>query len=420
MTVYANNVAGVIAADIGPTDTIIVLNAGQGALFPPIPAGNYFFLTLIHPITFALEIVRVTAKAGDALTVQRGRDGTTAIAFPASTVVEMRLVAEMMREVNWRSVGNAANGVPILDANGKVATGQLPTSIPYMVDNIVPIGLLPTELLTQTEGDAIYGRLDQAETWAENQTFAKNVKVNGKVSIANDEGLSTAQLDVGDDASFFDVGVGHTIALKSRSQPAWGFLQFGTGGSIGWNGSYLLWGVNQIWHGGTFNPADKTNRANGELVDGRILNFSGNPYSGTLFWGGTNDAVQTYDGSSFVFSKNVYAPNLVGTSDANLKKSIRPAPAVKNIGDMVELVSWEWRKRKMVGAPAGRHTGPIAQQVVKYAPHHVSKREDGVLGVDKAGLALEVAVDDSRRIRMLEAKVEELQALVRQLVKKIR
>lgn len=427
---YANNVAAVTATDIGPSDTVVLLSAGQGVAFPQPTAGQWFWATLIHPVSHVVEVVQCTARSADSLTVVRGRDSTTATAFPAGSVMEMRLVAQMMREANWQLVANMVNGIPALGGDGKVAPAQLPTSIPYMVDSLIPIGLLPAELLTETEGNAAYGRKDAANTWAEGQTLNKTLNVLGRVSVGDLSG-NDAVIDIGNDAQLRDVGRANTIGIVGAQDNTKAELQFGIppgggGGLLIWNpgaGNFQIAPPSQsaygIWHGGNFDPNTKAPNQDPHLFSPRIFRTGFGTNHGIVYWG-EQDSYILYDGSNFTCSNNFYAPNLIGTSDANLKKNIRPRKAVSHIGDHIQLQSWEWRRKGNPEAPKGRQNGVIAQQVQKYAPHHVSERGDGVLGVDKAGLALEVGVDNAARCRKLEAQVKELREQVRQLTKKPR
>lgn len=54
-------------------------------------------------------------------------------------------------------------------------------------------------------------------------------------------GQGTGKLSIGDDTSLLDVGVAHTLGLRSATNGSVGFLQFGTGYSLGWNGENLTW-----------------------------------------------------------------------------------------------------------------------------------------------------------------------------------
>lgn len=88
---FVNNAAGKLNVGITDVATSLTLQGGQGALFPNPGAGEYFMATLIDT-ALNLEIVKVTARAGDTFTtIVRGQEGTTAIAFSAADRVECRV-----------------------------------------------------------------------------------------------------------------------------------------------------------------------------------------------------------------------------------------------------------------------------------------------------------------------------------------
>jgi hypothetical protein len=66
-----------------------VLTAGHGARFPALGGQDYFYATLVDT-SGNLEIVKVTARATDTLTVVRGQDGTTARAYSSGDRLELR------------------------------------------------------------------------------------------------------------------------------------------------------------------------------------------------------------------------------------------------------------------------------------------------------------------------------------------
>lgn len=88
---FKNNASATIAASITESDTTIVLTTGFGAYFPTLTAGFYFYATLFDAANNS-EIVRVTARSGDTLTVVRAQDGTTAKAFTAGDGFALRVV----------------------------------------------------------------------------------------------------------------------------------------------------------------------------------------------------------------------------------------------------------------------------------------------------------------------------------------
>lgn len=81
---FANNAETTLSAPITDSATTVVLASGTGALFPSPNngAGEYFDLTFNDAATGLLyEVVKVTARVGDTLTIVRGQEGTTALAW---------------------------------------------------------------------------------------------------------------------------------------------------------------------------------------------------------------------------------------------------------------------------------------------------------------------------------------------------
>lgn len=74
---FANNATSTLAAPLTTTSTTVLLASGTGSLFPNPGAGQYFVMTLTDAATKLInEIVWVTARAGDSLTVVRGQEST--------------------------------------------------------------------------------------------------------------------------------------------------------------------------------------------------------------------------------------------------------------------------------------------------------------------------------------------------------
>lgn len=89
----SNNAIGRLSSNAAAIDTSLVLEPGQGALFPELLAGQFFPVTLIRASDGAYEICKCTARAADVLTVERSQESTTAKAFLAGDRVEIRFTA---------------------------------------------------------------------------------------------------------------------------------------------------------------------------------------------------------------------------------------------------------------------------------------------------------------------------------------
>ncbi|WP_431613614.1 glycine-rich domain-containing protein [Enterobacter roggenkampii] len=116
----ANNAQTVLAAGISASATSLTVNSGTGALFPAVTSGVSFFkLTLVDAATGQLsEIVHVTARTGDSMTIVRAQEGTTARAWSANDIA-----------ANMLTAGTIALLAP-LDSPSLTGTPTVPTAAP--------------------------------------------------------------------------------------------------------------------------------------------------------------------------------------------------------------------------------------------------------------------------------------------------
>lgn len=108
-----NNAYGVLLLSITASDTSITLQTGEGASFPSLSSGEYFYATLID-VSQNLEIVKVTARTGDVLTVVRGQEGTTARVYVVGDRIEQRITAALLNE-KANKAGETFTGMVIDD-----------------------------------------------------------------------------------------------------------------------------------------------------------------------------------------------------------------------------------------------------------------------------------------------------------------
>ena len=96
----ANNAYGLLAAGISDSDTVIALQSGHGARFGTFDAAaaDYMFATLLNASN-QLEIVKITARTTDSLTVSRGEDGTTPLAYSSGDRLEARPCAGVVNDL---------------------------------------------------------------------------------------------------------------------------------------------------------------------------------------------------------------------------------------------------------------------------------------------------------------------------------
>lgn len=114
-----NNASGFLATSISASDTSILLTSGTGASFPNLGSGDYFYAT-ITPTSGTSEIVKATARSGDALAIVRAQEGTVALSFAAGARVELRVTAQSVIDaINDRvALKDQASEISIDDAGG--------------------------------------------------------------------------------------------------------------------------------------------------------------------------------------------------------------------------------------------------------------------------------------------------------------
>lgn len=93
-----NNAFGFTASAISSTATTLVLTDNDGARFPTLGTGEFFYATL-QSVTNSFEIVRVTARAQNTFTIVRGQESTIGIPFPANSRVELRVTVGNLTEL---------------------------------------------------------------------------------------------------------------------------------------------------------------------------------------------------------------------------------------------------------------------------------------------------------------------------------
>lgn len=92
---FANNAATTIASAISAVATSVTLASGTGALYPS-PGTNQYFKATMYPATAgtqAPEIVHVTARSSDTLTIVRAQEGTAAQSWGSGAVFDNLITA---------------------------------------------------------------------------------------------------------------------------------------------------------------------------------------------------------------------------------------------------------------------------------------------------------------------------------------
>lgn len=89
----ANNASTTVPLSISSTATSLTVATGTGSSFPTLGGSDYFYAT-IQDVNNHFEIVKVTARADDVMTIVRAQEGTLAIPFPANSRFEIRVTVQ--------------------------------------------------------------------------------------------------------------------------------------------------------------------------------------------------------------------------------------------------------------------------------------------------------------------------------------
>lgn len=115
--VFKNNATTTLSGNINSSVTSIAV--ADGSVFPSLNSGESFFVTFDDGTN--KEVVKVTARSGNTLTVTRAQDGTSARAFSQNDAVDLRLTAAVL-EAFPQLNGNSQTGV--LDVTGVKIAGS--------------------------------------------------------------------------------------------------------------------------------------------------------------------------------------------------------------------------------------------------------------------------------------------------------
>lgn len=116
---FTNNATSTLASGIASGDVSLTVSTGQGALFPTLGGGDYFYCTLSN-VTNTIEIVKVTARSTDTFTIVRAQDNTTASAFITGDKVELRLVSAVLSNTAILDQTNVFSAAQTVNINGTV------------------------------------------------------------------------------------------------------------------------------------------------------------------------------------------------------------------------------------------------------------------------------------------------------------
>lgn len=144
VSLFANNANSTLAASIDSTATSVTLAPGTGSKFPSPGANQYFTATFVNEATgLQNEIVNVTARSGDVLTIVRAQEGTIALNWNAgdfcSNFLTAGTTATFLQQGQAQSqTGNYAVDTGAADAM-VIALSPAPTSLTALLGTPIRI-----------------------------------------------------------------------------------------------------------------------------------------------------------------------------------------------------------------------------------------------------------------------------------------
>lgn len=191
---FSNNASATLAASITSVQTSLTLTTGQGALFPAVSGSDYFYATIANSSN-TIEIVKVTARSADVLTVVRAQEGTTASAFSSGGKVELRLTAAALNnmaqldEVQTFSAAQTFSGTVALSGGGSLSgsfSGTATFSGNITFSNTIT-GSISGNANTVTNGVYTTGTQSIAgdKTFSGNTTFSAQVTISSNAPLLN-------------------------------------------------------------------------------------------------------------------------------------------------------------------------------------------------------------------------------------------
>lgn len=149
---FKNNAESTLATTISASDVGLAVAYGDGSKFPAAGSGDYFYLT-IEATDGTYEVVKVTARTGDSMTITRAQEGTTALAFSAGALCELRITNQGLLDL-LAQIDLSANSVELGDIETISASRVLGSVSGGDVSELTATNVL--DFIGSTRGQLLY------------------------------------------------------------------------------------------------------------------------------------------------------------------------------------------------------------------------------------------------------------------------
>jgi len=210
---FSNNGHSTLASSLSSSATSITVASGHGARFPSLTGSEYFYATLIDSSN-NLEIVKVTARSSDVLTVTRAQESTTARAYAIGDRVELRVTAQGLVDVGTPAADSIVNSMIADDAVDTPQIADDAITAALIDDNAVGAAALNVSG-NGSSGNALLSDGDGTFSWG---SAGKNIvmKVSQTESQATAD-LSIVEVDIVASASNPTFNVAGIVSLNTRA-----------------------------------------------------------------------------------------------------------------------------------------------------------------------------------------------------------
>lgn len=183
---FTNFARSNLAVGLSTSDTTLSVTGTHGSRFPVLTAGDYFYATLENAVG-QREIIKVTARVADTLTIVRGQDDTTAATWVVGDKVALRFNKAAITD----SLGNAlqrtsATGSAVLPVGTTAQQDAVPAEGYTRINST--LARLETYLTAAwrkvyTSADKV-ALTDTAQTWTQVQQTSEVTDNDGSFDLA--------------------------------------------------------------------------------------------------------------------------------------------------------------------------------------------------------------------------------------------
>ena len=374
MQVFANNAYSSLGASLSNSATSLTLATATGIRFPSPTGGSYFLLTLVgldsNGNENAWEIVKVTGRASDALTIVRAQESTTAVAWAAGTRVELRATAGTFSSYATLAAPTFTGGITV-SSGGASITG----------DTSVTGTLGVSSTLSTTSGSAVRLYRPDNTTYTD---ISMAAGASGGLIFNNANGDGFTFKNTGSTvAQFSSTGLSVTGQTKTttyfsandqgyiRGDRA-GYLQFqgGTSGFI-WSNNGNSTDQMVLDASGNLNMTAGGHIGRTATASGIFFNTNSIlPSTGT----GATDNTVSFGGASYRWTTIYATTGAINTSDARAKTKVRTladAEIEAAIEHSKEIGIFQWLDAvAKKGEKARQHIGMTVQRSIEIMESH--------------------------------------------------